>query len=194
MSIEAMWYASYDADGNHPQCNRLIRLPRHEQLGMAFDLAIDFRRGCAGYRNVGENQTTGENYWWWPRPNVKYGDWWMLPKRTITLMQRATRYAERRAREYRDPTRRSPNLSYGNLIMVHLRRLQRRAHKAARAMAGQEAPEFTKTTRKLQKLRADITPQDGYSGDDFRQKRCAIVEEYGPRGQPQTRDQWERWV
>lgn len=193
MSIEALWYASY-ADGRHPKCNRLTRLPPHQQLGMAFDLALDFPIGRAGYRSVGEIQATGETYWWWPRPNVKHGDWWMLPKRTIHTMHRATKYAEARARSIAsDPSAWRPQLSYGDAVRVELRRLQRHAHRAARAVANRDIPEYVARSAKLNKLAASITPQPSAVSLGFR-RRMRIVEEYGRGGRPQTREQWERWA
>lgn len=152
MSIEAMWYAAHDADGNPPTCNRLIRMPWAQQLGVAFDLALDLPAGRAGYRAVGEFSTTGETYWWWSdRPNRKYGDWWFLPRRTIKLMRHARRYAERVARE-----RPSEFLDYGDHVRSILRRLQRRAHRAAKAAIGREAPPFAVQTNKIVKLRMSL--------------------------------------
>lgn len=147
VSIEAMWYASYDEDGRPPRCNRLTRMPWAQQMGVAFDLALDLPAGRAGTRG-GRISTTGETYWWWPdRPHRKYGDWWLLPLRTVRLMGRATEYAADVAQE-----RPSETLNRHDHVRVVLRRLQRRAHKAARAMIGREAPAFVPRTPKLRKL------------------------------------------
>lgn len=126
-SIEAMWYASYDADGQGPTLNRLTRLPAVDQLAAAFDLALDLRSGDAGYRSIGMNTYTGETIWWWSqRLRRKYGDWWYLPRRTINLMERAKRYAEQRAMRST-----SGHLDFHDQVGAELRRLQRRSHRAA---------------------------------------------------------------
>lgn len=74
-SGEALWYQSY-TDGRpslyrklgdaRPVCNRLSRLARIAQLGMAIDLAADVWTGDVIYRGCADNTVTGEEYWFWP--------------------------------------------------------------------------------------------------------------------------------
>ncbi len=180
MTIEAMWYAGYDDEGNAPRCNRLIRTPAADQLGVAFELALDLMAGRAGYRSVGEISTTGETYWWWPRerPGRKYGDWWMLPARTIRLMERATDYARARPR-------RSDDRPYGERVAIELRRLLRRAYRARRYVQreGVELPGFSRIQHwnKLRKLKPR---PDSWRALKARGRRAEIIEQYGPRGYP----------
>lgn len=87
MSIEAIWYSMYSAEGEAPACTRLARFPMQEQWELTIDLAIAFSRGQAGYRHC-TISTTSEQYWYWPtgpasaRPNArKQTGWWMIPDR-----------------------------------------------------------------------------------------------------------------
>ncbi|CAL8981525.1 hypothetical protein RHODGE_RHODGE_02850 [Rhodoplanes serenus] len=150
---EAIWYAMYDEDGSPPKCDRLTRMPRVEQLGMALDLAIALYTGAVSYRPIGQISATGETYWYWPDRRRKYDGWWLLPARTVTLARRATRYAEARAMEPPPigPARAGdlraylaslpgappsaaerPEMDVRSRVIVHLERLRRAAHRARR--------------------------------------------------------------
>lgn len=187
MSIEAMWYAS---DPYPPKCNRLIRMPPCDQLGMALDLAIDIVTQDAGWRAY-VNSVTGERTWYWPRHQGKHGDWWMLPSRTEKLARRAIEYASEIAQ--RRPSPAWPPEPGANMVdwqLIVLRRLQRRAYKAARAVRETELPPREPLTPKRKKLRETITPAWGDAGFEARCRRMEIIAEWGRRGRPQTAQQW----
>lgn len=92
MTIEGLWYRSFDADGNAPPMRRLSRKPLHRQWTAAIDLAIAYAAGVAGYRLTGRISLTREETWYWPQPD---GDWWLIPhrvdRRCMELASAATR-------------------------------------------------------------------------------------------------------
>lgn len=254
MSIEGMWYASYDEQGNRPKLNRLIRMAPVDQLGLAFDFACDFYLyGDAGWmhRTI---ETTGERYWWWPKAprGVKYGVWWLLPKRTTQLAERAHDWAA-------TPQSIDDYSSFAERLHVRLHRLRRRSAKARASSIARAAwharsrivflalllhfphfidaglaldweievvPPFARPKYRSDgrlKLLGDIAPQPDddvrarspylFDGRATRKRRRAhwqygrlalherpirsarleIISEWGPRGKPQTREQWERF-
>lgn len=91
MSAETVWCMA-SAQGQTPTCNRLIRLPYHEQIGMAAELALAKERGAVSCR-VTWNSFTGERTWLWPERPGKHGNWWMLPIRTMRLADQIRQYA-----------------------------------------------------------------------------------------------------
>lgn len=95
MSIEQIWYWSYDADGQPPHCKRVSRMPMEFQLSLALGLAKAFVLGCAGYRQTWISKT-GEKYWYWPHPLSASG-WWIIPARVearaFALVKAATTQA-----------------------------------------------------------------------------------------------------
>lgn len=191
MSAEAWWYASYDAKGNPPKCNRLIRMPYAEQLGVALDLALAMRTHDAQWmdRTI---STTGERYWLWPdRPGRKYGDFWMLPPRTERLAQRAIDHAMARAEERRPraPMAERPVVDMTEIILLRLRRAAYRA--ACRfAVAGVDAPPFERRGSREQKLAASVVvPPDPPALTEARQRRLEWIEYYGRRGRPILRQE-----
>lgn len=173
MSAEAMWYASY-VDGRPPKCVRLSRLPWHQKMGMAFTLARARRSGDALSRPTWIS-TTRETYWHWPIDRgEKKGPWWMVPPLTVKLSEQVAAYAMAQAQRPPAPIdrrrwpddplppslRRSPRspIDYDGRIDVELRRLERRANHAARAMEGREPPEWRKRTPKETKIAKSLRP------------------------------------
>lgn len=153
-SGEALWYRSYtdeptrpgrESGDRSPICNRLSRLPRIDQLGMAIDLAADVWTGDAIYRGCADITVTGEEHWFWPGcPAAKYASgWWMLPARTARLARRALEHAM--AVAARAQHRRCwiaaerglmatwTPLPHADAVLIELRRLQRRARLAVSA-------------------------------------------------------------
>lgn len=91
MSAETAWYTA-SAEGRAPKCTRLVRLPYHEQIGMAAELAVARERGEAYCRHVWV-AVTGERIWYWPTRPGQHGNWWMLPLRTMRMADQISQYA-----------------------------------------------------------------------------------------------------
>lgn len=195
-SVETLWYMGFDSRGRAPKSDRLIRLPHRRQIGMAIELALDLPRGLAGYRNVGRIEATGETYWYWPSKRHKYDGWWLLPERTIKLMQRATKYAEQRAHAPRivDPwwashgadLRETYELSYQDRVRVELRRLLRSARRARdRLPKDHEPPEFMPYVKRKRWITLlGRPPRDG--DDPWRSYYSRLKQ---PKARPQDDDQ-----
>jgi hypothetical protein len=94
-TAESLWYADY-VDGRPPLCNRLTRLPKLDQLGMALDFAVALHEQAVGGRPTWIHMT-GETTWHWPQARGKNGDWWMLPIRTVRLARRVIDFASAEA-------------------------------------------------------------------------------------------------
>ena len=127
MSAETAWCAA--SAQRTPVCNRLIRLPYHEQIGMAAELAVARARGTASCRATW-NTVTDERTWLWPERPGKHGDWWMLPLRTMRLADKISQYAGgniaimqrvvRRAAKAREWHRRNPLPGKGQKAHISL--------------------------------------------------------------------------
>jgi hypothetical protein len=150
---ESIWYAGYDAEGNPPHCRRLSRLPRWEQYGIGIDLAIAKIEGKASSRPY-RHTLTEEAWWYWPelrpstQPNAEakkrgWRGWWMVHPRVERLAKRAHEYAEQRAREDVRAGKALPDERghgrFGDLLMMHLMRLHRAAHRRKRREVEQTA-------------------------------------------------------
>lgn len=155
MTVEGLWYASFDASGTQPRPRRFSRLPMGEQWNASIAVAIAFAMGRAGYRQVGCIPLTGERWWYWrsdlaPLPQGTSGDWWLMPAR---ILRRVELLIDRAGRQARRELRRTP--SYAEIACV-LRRWRRtgcwRRHAmlvSPRSATRPRAPQRRRTRRKL---------------------------------------------